>query len=389
MVKLFKKLFIKNYEDVENPTVRARYGTSAGVLGIIGNAILVVIKLIGGLLSGSIAVITDAINNLSDFTTSIITLIGFKISGRPADKEHPYGHARYEYITGLLVACVIIFIGISAGKAAIEKIIAGTPTDFSILTCIVLGASVLIKIFMSIIYKGLGKAINSETLFGMSADSRNDYICTFVILISAIVALTTGLSLDGYFGLAGALLVMFSAVKLIKDTINPLLGVAPDKELITRIGQKLKSYPEVLDYHDLIVHTYGPTKTFATVHIEVDSNVDIMISHDLVDNIERDFFNQMNIMLVGHLDPVNVSDTETITLKEDLFRVLKDYNHELSMHDFRVVKGNSHTNVIFDVVIPFDCKCSQSEIRKLIADKLATYDKTYYAVIEFDTDFNG
>ncbi len=389
MVNLYKKLFIKNYNDVENPKVRASYGTNAGILGIVGNAILVVIKLIGGLLSGSIAVITDAINNLSDFTTSIITLIGFKVSGKPADKEHPYGHARYEYITGLFVACVIIFIGISAGKAAIEKIIAGTPTDFSTLTCIILGASVIIKIFMSIIYKGLGKAINSETLFGMSADSRNDSICTFVILISAIIALTTGLSLDGYFGLAGAVLVIFSAVMLIKYTIDPLLGVAPDKQLVKSIQEKIKSYPEVLDFHDLIVHTYGPTKTFATVHIEVDSTVDIMVSHDLVDNIERDFFNDMNIMLVGHLDPIDISDTETIKLKTDLFNALKDYNPNLSMHDFRVVKGNSHTNVIFDVVVPFDCKNSQADIRKIVNDKLATFDKTYYAVIEFDTDFNG
>ena len=389
MVKLFKKLFIKNYKDTENPKVRANYGTSAGILGIFGNAVLVVIKLIGGILSGSIAVITDAINNLSDFTTSIITLIGFKVSGRPADKEHPYGHARYEYITGLLVACVIIFIGISAGKAAVEKIISGTTTDFSTLTCIILGASVLIKIFMSVIYKGLGKSINSETLYGMSADSRNDSICTFVILISTIIALSTGVSLDGYFGLAGALLVVFSATMLIKDTINPLLGCAPEKELVKRIEQKLRSYPEVLDFHDLIVHTYGHTKTFATVHVEVDANGDVMISHDLVDNIERDFFKDMNIMLVEHLDPVDLSNPETVKLKEDLFSVLKDYNSELSLHDFRVVKGNSHTNVIFDVVVPFGQKNAENEIRKIVNDKLATYDKVYYAVIEFDTDFNG
>ena len=219
--------------------------------------------------------------------------------------------------------------------------------------------------------------------------SRNDSICTFVILISAIIALTTGLSLDGYFGLAGAVLVIFSAVMLIKDTIDPLLGVAPDKQLVKSIQEKIKSYPEVLDFHDLIVHTYGPTKTFATVHIEVDSTVDIMVSHDLVDNIERDFFNDMNIMLVGHLDPIDMSDTETIKLKTDLFNALKDYNPNLSMHDFRVVKGNSHTNVIFDVVVPFDCKNSQADIRKIVNDKLATFDKTYYAVIEFDTDFNG
>lgn len=388
MVKLFKKLFIKNYSDTTNPSVRASYGVSAGIFGIISNTLLFAIKLVGGILSGSIAVIADAINNLSDFTTSIITMIGFKISGRPADKEHPYGHARYEYITGLIVALVIIFIGIETAIAAVEKIIAGTPTDFSLLTCIILGVSVIVKILMSIIYKGLGKSINSETLFGMSSDSRNDAICTTVILTCAIITMSFNISLDGYFGAAGALLVIYSGIMLIKDTVNPLLGSAPEKDLIKKIEQKLKSYPEVLDVHDLIVHSYGPNKIFATVHIEVDSQVDVMISHDLVDNIERDFYKDMNIMLVGHLDPVMISDPETNQLKECLTSLIKDYNPDVTLHDFRVVCGNTHTNVIFDAVIPFNCKNAEIDIRKLVDEHLSTYDKVYYAVIEFDRNFN-
>ena len=389
MTKLFKKLFIKDYQDVSNPKVRARYGVASGALGIISNVVLFILKLIGGLLSGSIAVIADAINNLSDFMTSIITLIGFKMAGQPADKEHPYGHARFEYVTGLIVACVIFFIGIETGRAAIEKIIAGSITQFSIITCIILGVSVIVKVLISIIFNGLGKSICSDALKAMSADSRNDAISSFVILTCAIVAILTGVSLDGYLGVAVSVLVIISAITLIKDTINPLVGTAPDKELIEKIETKLKSYPEVLDIHDLIVHSYGATKTFATVHIEVDASVDVMLSHDLVDNIERDFFNDMHVTLVGHLDPVNVNDAETVELKNALTQTLKDYNDALTLHDFRIVCGKTHTNVIFDVVIPFGTKNIENDIRRVINEKLCSYDKKYYAVIEFDKSYNG
>ena len=389
MTKLFKKLFIKNHQDVTNPTVRAAYGVASGGLGIVANAFLFVIKLVGGILSGSIAVVADAVNNLSDFMTSIITLVGFKMSGRPADKEHPYGHARFEYVTGLIVACVIFFIGIETGRAAIEKIIAGTQTQFSIITCVILGISVLIKIVISIIFNGLGKSISSDTLHAMSADSRNDAISSTVILICAIVAILTGVSLDGYMGVAVSVLVIISAITLIKDTVNPLVGTAPDKELVNKIESKLKSYPQVIDIHDLIIHSYGATKTFVTVHVEVDADTDVVTSHDLIDNIERDFFNDMHVTLVGHLDPVKISDPETTALKEMITQTLKDYNPELSLHDFRVVYGNSHVNVIFDVVVPFGAKNIEAEVRGLVENKLNACDKKYYAVIEFDKSYNG
>ena len=389
MVKLFKKLFIKNYENVENPVVRAAYGVAAGVLGIIANALLFVVKLFAGILSGSVAVVADAINNLSDFMTSIITLFGFKMSGRPADKEHPFGHARIEYVTSLIVACVIFFIGIETGRAAIEKIINVNKTDFSILTCVILGVSVIVKLCLSFIYKGLGKTINSDALYAMSADSRNDVISTGVVLICAIISMVLGVSVDGYLGVLVSLLVIISAIGLIKGTIDPLIGTPTDKNLIKKIQDKLKSYPAVLDIHDLIVHSYGPTKIFATVHIEVDSEVDVMVSHDLADNIERDFFKDMNILLVCHLDPVKLSDPETNILKNDLTELLHAYNPALSLHDFRVVVGVSHTNVIFDVVIPFDLQNAERDIINLVNDKLASYDKKYYAIIEFDKNFNG
>ncbi len=390
MTELIKKLFIKNYKNLSDPKVRVSYGVTAGLFGIIFNLLLFVAKLIAGILSLSIAVIADAVNNLSDFMTSIVTIVGFKLSGQPADKEHPYGHARFEYITGLIVACIIFFIGIETGRSALEKVISGSPSEFSVITCIILGCAVLVKIFLSFVFKGLGKSINSDAIIAMSKDSRNDAISTSVVLVCSLVGMMTSLKIDGYLGIAVSIFVLISAIKLIGETINPLLGSAPDKDLIENIERKLKSYPDVLDIHDLIVHNYGPTKTFATVHIEVDAKVDIMISHDLSDNIERDFAKDMGLSLVCHLDPVKVDDQETNMLKTALTEVITEEYPFVNLHDFRIVSGNTHTNVIFDVVIPFDAPKDICEnIRNLVDIKLSSFEKVYYAVIEFDRCLNS
>ena len=389
MVNLFRKLFIKDYENVNNEKVRIRYGVVAGGIGIFANVLLFLAKLIAGLLSFSIAIIADAINNLSDFMTSIVTIIGFKLSGQPADKQHPYGHARFEYVTGLIVACIIFFIGIEIGRSSIDKIISAQPSNFTLITIIILSASIIIKFCLALIFKSLGTSINSDAIFAMATDSRNDAISTSIVLICALVGMLTDFSIDGYLGVAVSIFVLISAVKLISETINPLIGTAPDKDLVKKIEQKLKSYPDVLDIHDLIVHNYGPTKTFATVHIEVDSTVDIMLSHDLSDNIERDFYRDMNVNLVCHLDPINVADEETNVLKETLTTLLKAKYPFITLHDFRIVSGKSHTNVIFDVVIPFDSPSDLCDkIQDVVNAKLSEYDKQYYAVIEFDRNLN-
>ena len=388
MSELFKRLFIKNYNDTQNPKVRESYGTSAGILGIIGNIILFSAKLVAGILSMSIAVVADAINNLTDFMTSIITLIGFKLSGRPADKEHPYGHSRIEYVTGFIIAFVILFLGIEIGRGAVDKIINATPTDFSIVTCIILVASIAIKLCLSIIFKGLAKSINSDALHAMSADSRNDVISTSAVLISAILAITLNISVDGYLGVLVALFIVYSAIKLIKETINTLIGTPPDKEYVDSVVNKLKSYPEVLDIHDLVIHNYGPLKTFASVHIEVDANVDIMISHELADNIERDFIKNMNLMLVCHLDPVSINDPETNKLRDIVDQALKSMDERLTFHDLRLVHGVTFSNVIFDIVLPFDTKTTERDIKDAITNALKVLDKPYFAVIEFDRNYN-
>lgn len=389
MTKLFKKLFIKDYQNTEDPKVRARYGVSAGILGIVSNIILFIGKLFAGLISGSVAIVADAINNLSDSMTSIITLAGFKLSNRPADKEHPFGHARFEYITALIVAFIILTIGVEVGRAGVEKIISGESTAFSIITCVILGVAILVKLCLSFIYNGLGKSINSTALVAMSKDSRNDTISTSIVLASSIVTLAFGISLDGYLAILVALFIIISAIGLIKETIDPLLGKPPEKEQVKEIEEKIKSYDGVLGIHDLVVHSYGPLQTFATVHVEVDSGVDVMISHDLLDNIERDFAKDLNVHLTCHLDPLAISDPETNELRNAIHDLIKGFDENLNTHDFRVVQGVSHTNVIFDVVIPFDAKYTEQDIRSLVEKHLKTYEKTYYAVIEFDRDFNG
>lgn len=387
MSKLFKKLFIKNYQDVENPNVRASYGKSAGILGIIANVFLFAIKLFAGIITGSIAIIADAINNLTDFLTSIITLVGFKLSNAPADKEHPFGHARIEYITALLVSIFILTIGIEVGRTGIDKIINGSNTTFTITACIILAVSILTKLLLSIIFKDLGKSINSEALFAMSQDSRNDTISTFIILLSAIVSMKFNIYIDGYLSVAIAILIIISAISLIKSTISPLLGEPPKKEFIQQIEKKILSYDGIMGIHDLVVHNYGPLKTFATVHIEVDAKVDVMISHELSDNIERDFSKELNVFLVCHLDPIVTDDEETNMLKERITKLLISFDNRLNLHDFRLVHGVNHSNIIFDVLIPYDTKYDEDSIRFLVDEELKKYNKKYFAVIEFDRSF--
>lgn len=388
MTTLFKKLFIKNYKDVDNPAVRANYGKSAGILGIVSNAFLFIIKILAGIFSGSVAVIADAINNLSDFVTSIITLVGFKLSSMPADKEHPYGHARIEYVTALIVSIVILVIGVEVGKAGFEKIIDGSKTNFEIWTCLVLGLALIIKLCLSIIFKGLGKSISSKALLAMSDDSRNDTISTLIILASAIISMVFDLPIDGYLSILVALFIIISAFSLIKSTIDPLLGTSPDKEFIDKIEKEILNFEGIMGIHDLVIHNYGPLKTFATVHIEVDSKVDVMLSHELSDNIERYFQKSLNIFLVCHLDPIATDDEETNMLKERITTCLTNFDNNLKLHDFRVVHGIEHSNVIFDVVLSFNAKYNENDVKQIVNNELDTFDKKYYAVIEFDRDFN-
>lgn len=383
-MKWIKKVFIKDYNNTTDTTVRVRYGMTAGIFGIVSNFVLFAFKLAVGLLGGSITIIADAVNNLSDAGSSVVTVIGFKLSKRPADREHPYGHARYEYITALLVAFFVLTIGVMLAKSSIEKIITPTVVTVSVFTYIVLGASVIAKLFQMLLYKDFGKAIKSDALRAAGMDSRNDIIATTAVIVSSIIISETGVNVDAYFGLAVSLFIMVSAIKLMKDTVNPLLGTMPDKQLVADIKSKLLSYDGVLGIHDLMVHSYGEGCFFATVHVEVDAKMDIMVSHDLMDNIEREFEEEKGIKLSIHMDPVERDNEEVNTLKEQVLHALIALDNRLSLHDFRVVKGVSHTNILFDVVLPFDCKLTQQEIESCARSAVPDMQQKVYLIIGLD-----
>ncbi len=387
LTNLLIKLFVKDYQNISSYRVRERYGKFASITGIISNLLLFLIKIIAGLVFNSISIIADAINNLSDSGSSIITLIGFKISGMPADKNHPYGHKRMEYVSGLIVSIIILVLGIQLIFSSLGKIFKPETIIFSIVSVVVLVISILIKLWQSLFYRKIGKKINSTTLIATSIDSRNDILSTTAVLIGVIITQVTGFNLDGYIGTVVALFITFSGVGLIKETINPLLGIAPTKELVEKIYEKILSYEGIIGLHDLTVHSYGEGQCFASVHCEMSAENDIMASHDVIDNIERDFLLEEGINLVIHLDPVVTNDERTNRLRAEVEYILENLSPEIGMHDFRVVWGRSHSNLIFDVVVPYDFKWSDDELVKLISDKIYELNPNYHSVITVDHDY--
>lgn len=384
LTELLIKIFMKNYEDESKFKMRERYGKFASVVGIASNFLLFFIKITVGIIFNSVSITADAINNLSDSGAALVTLVGFKISGKPADSKHPYGHARMEYIAGLVVSFIVLFLGFQMGKASIEKILHPQESNFSVIALIMLMISILIKLWQYLFYRKIGKTIDSLTLLATSIDSRNDIIATSAVFVAVILTRLTGFDLDGYMGLVVAVLITITAINLIKETVSPLLGNAPSKELVDNINEKILSYDGIIGLHDLIVHNYGVARCFATVHCEVCAEQDIMISHDIIDNIERDFSKEYNIHLVIHLDPVVTNDTKTNELKALVNDIIGKISNKISMHDFRVVWGISHSNLIFDVVAPFDFDLSDCELIKCISEEISKIDKTYNSVIMVD-----
>ena len=383
-------LFVKDYKCKDDARVRAKCASSASIVGIVSNIFLSLMKIVVGIISGSIAITADAVNNIADAASSIITLVGFRLAVKPADKEHPYGHARIEYITGLIVSMVICVLGIEFFINSVNALIHPTETDYSTAALVILGISIVIKFWQGLFYRAVGKHISSSALIATSADSRNDSITTAAVLIGALISKFSGINLDGWLGIAVACFIIKSGIELVMETSDPLLGIAPSEEFVVSIGKRIMSYNDVLGYHDLVVHNYGHDRTFASVHVEVAAEKDILESHDLIDNIEFDF-KKSGIQLVIHLDPVITADEELRELRREVEGIIalvsNELNCPLSMHDFRVVKGVTHTNLIFDVVVPFECKLNECDIRQLITDKVRTLSHEYNTVIEIDRSY--
>lgn len=389
-MKFVRKLFVKDYQDTKNPKVRFRYGLSAGIFGIITNALLFAFKLAVGLIGNSITIIADAINNLSDAGSSVVTLVGFKLSSAPPDKDHPFGHARYEYITSLLVSVVVLLIGVLLFKSSIEKCITPEQVTVNVYTYVVLSVAIVLKLVQMLIYFDFAKAINSGALKASAADSRNDVLTTLAVLISTIVIDVAGdkispkVSVDGIMGIAVSVFIIVSSILLLKESMSPILGEKPPKELVDKLTAKILSYDGVIGVHDLVVHSYGENHCFVVAHVEVPANVEITKSHDIIDNIEHDFWNEMHIRLNIHMDPVDTENADLAVLKIRAEKVLASLDENLSLHDFRLVSGETHTNVLFDIVIPFDCKITLSDVKAAMEKEFKNDDTKYFFIIDVD-----
>lgn len=385
MTNLLLRLFVRDADQTENPKVRSAVGRLSGFVGIGCNLLLFIGKLLVGTLAGSVSITADAMNNLSDASSSIVTLLGFKLAEKPADEDHPYGHARFEYLSGLAVSAMIIIIGFELAKTSVEKILSPAPVDFSAPVIIVLIASIAIKLWLSMFNRSLGKRIDSSTLLATAADSRNDAISTSAVLLAGLVEAFTSWQIDGFMGFVVAIFILYSGASLAKDTISPLLGEAASPELRKLIIDTVSGCPKVLGYHDLMVHDYGPGQRFASLHVEMDQREDPLTCHELIDDMERECLEKHNVHLVIHYDPVVVGDPVLDRMRGVVIDLLHKRDPRLSIHDFRMVQGKGHTNLIFDIVLPEDLRGQEKSIQKYLDEALANLgDGTYYTVLTFD-----
>lgn len=387
MTQLLLRLFVKNHQDTQSPAVREGYGKLAGLTGIVVNALLCAGKLLAGALSGSVSIMADAINNLSDAASSIVTLLGFKLAAKPADDAHPYGHQRVEYLAGLTVAALILLIGAELVKSSIQRILHPEAVAFTAVGAAVLLLSIAAKLWLCLFYRKLGKSIRSEALLASAADSRNDVASTAAVLAAYAFAYFTHIQIDGWAGLLVAVFILWSGVGIAKDTIDPLLGEAPDEALVHAIAQEIRSYDaRVLGIHDLIVHDYGPGRRFASVHVELDAREDVLEAHELIDNIERDVTKKLRVELVIHYDPIVTDDAEVNEVRQRVEAIVTEIDPRLSFHDFRMVRGREHSNVIFDLVLPFDLRGQEHALRARIGEALHAENPRYRTVITFDSE---
>ena len=384
MTKLIIKLFIGEANDTQNRAVRTKYGTMTSVVGIIINFLLFVGKFTVGTLFGSVAISADAINNLSDAGSSFISLISFKISSKPADREHPFGHARIEYIASMIVGAIVLLIGFDLLKESFLKILTPSPMEKSILVIVVLVLSILAKLWLGVFYKSIGKRINSELLNAASADSFSDVLSTGATLVSAIVWMLLDLNIDAYVGLVVSVFILIAGLKILNENKNIILGSAPDPEIVEIIKAKALEDERIIGIHDLMVHSYGAGATIASFHAEVDGKGDFFEAHDLIDNIEKQLFIEYNITCTIHMDPIVTDDEHINALKIMVQEAVASVGADFRIHDFRCVAGPTHTNLIFDVEIPFEEKRGNKELSLLIEEKIKQIDNTYFSVINID-----
>ncbi len=387
MTGLLVKWFVKGYKEPQKAEVRAAYGRLSGVVGIVCNVLLFAVKFLLGSLTASVAITADAFNNLGDASSGIVSFLGFKMASRPADEEHPYGHARYEYLAGLTVSVMILVIGVELFKESFGKILKPCPVEFSWISVVILAAAIGVKLWLAFFNHTIGRRINSQTLLATATDSRNDVIATGAVILATLLSYFTNLKLDGYMGLAVALFILYSGVNLVKETLDPLLGKAADGELAAEVEKRIMAYPGVLGTHDLMVHDYGPGRQFGSVHVEVAAEEDVLESHDMIDNIERDILKELNLHLIVHMDPIVTKDESVQNLRRWMAQEVKKIHPELTIHDLRVVPGTTHTNIIFDCLVPRGLKQKDEEVKEAIDALVKQTYPEYYCVITVDHSY--
>lgn len=388
MTELIVKLFIKNKDKVEEPSVRTSYGLLASVVGIVCNVILFGVKLVAGMLINSIAVMADAFNNLSDAASSVISFIGVKIAGRPADKEHPFGHGRYEYIAALIVSFIILQVGLSLFRSSFDKIRNPETVSFDLLIVLILCFSVFLKVWLMLFNRKLGIRINSAVLKATATDSLGDVIVTSATVIAIVIGSLTRFNIDGYMGVIVSIVVMIAGFRIAKETLEPLIGQAIDREVYTKITDLVESYEGIVGSHDLIIHNYGPTNRMATIHVEVPNNIDFVKAHETIDQIERDLLTKMDIFLVIHMDPIEVNDIKVLEKKQMITDIIYNLEDKAAIHDFRVVSGEHQVNLIFDLVVPYSyTKADEQQLLLKIMEEVRKRDSKYQCVITLENSF--
>ena len=387
MIRFLAKIFIPDHKNTASPKVRNAYGSLCGMLGIILNLILFGIKFFAGLLSGAISVMADAFNNLTDAGSSVITLIGFRMSEQKPDKDHPFGHGRIEYISGLIVSMLIILVGFELGKSSVEKIISPEAPVFSTLTIAILVCSVFIKAYIAFYNFKIGKEISSSAMRATAHDSLSDCVATSAVLACLLISHFAHINIDAYCGIVVSAFILFSGIRSTKETMNPLLGTPPEKSLIDEITDIVYAHEGVEGIHDLIIHDYGPGRMMISLHAEVPADANLIETHDMIDNIEKDLREKLGCDAVIHMDPIATDDEHTLEVKEKIVALVGCMDSRLTLHDFRMVKGPTHTNVLFDLVIPFGFDKSEKELRANVQTIVKTIDESYYSVINIDKSY--
>lgn len=387
MTKLLIRLFVKDSDNVKDPVVRVRYGYLGSVTGIVLNVLLFAGKFIAGLLSGAISVTADAFNNLSDAGSSIMSLVGFKMAAQPADEEHPFGHGRMEYVSGLIISFLILLMGFELAQESVLKIISPKDIKFSWLTLWILAASVLVKLWMGLFNFTLGKKISSTSMKATAADSISDCISTSAVIVAMLVLYFAGVNIDSYIGLLVALFILYSGVKTFRESLTPLLGTKPDREFVREITAKVESYEGIVGTHDLIVHDYGVGNLIISMHAEVPMQMDFNSAHELIDKVEDDLKKTYKCLVTIHMDPVAVNDEKTMAVKAQVAEIVRSIDERMTIHDFRMTDGKDRDNLIFDVVVPFGLKMTDAQVRENVSAKVSALDKAYCCVINIDKDY--